>query len=84
MGHQACAAGLGCFGGELALPAARTATFPQAQVARIGRRLAGCSYERLYGAFGHTRIAAGAARKVQQSVQLYCGLLDGSVVKAYT
>lgn len=54
------------------------------QVARIGRRLAGCSYERLYGAFAHSRITAGAARKVQESVQLYCGLIEGSISKAYT
>lgn len=53
------------------------------QIARIGRRLEGCAFDRLYGAFAHTRITAGAAQQVQQSVRKYCGLLDGSVQRVY-
>lgn len=56
---------------------------PPWQVARIGRRLEGCAFDRMYGPFAHTLIKAGAAQQVQQSVRKYCGLLDGSVQRTY-
>ncbi|PRW60200.1 MBL fold metallo-hydrolase [Chlorella sorokiniana] len=56
---------------------------PAEQVARIGRRLEGCIFDRMYGPFAHTLIKAGAAQQVQQSVRQYCGLLDTSVQRAY-
>jgi len=57
---------------------------PADQVARIASTLGQHSFERIYGPFPHSVIRQGAAQAVQQSAQLYRGILSGSAGKHCT
>ncbi|PSC72625.1 MBL fold metallo-hydrolase [Micractinium conductrix] len=57
---------------------------PVDQVARIGRTLGRCNFDRLYGPFPQSVVKHDAAAVVRESAARYCGLLDGSTTRRYT